>query len=130
MMKQFGFVFLLFLFFCISHAQKNVSYDRGKGVEYVEQQYINAWKEIKKVDGFRIQVTTFSGANSKVAIENAASQFGQHFPDIPYYKSYLPPNFILRAGNFRTKLEAYKALQKISPVFPGAFVLREQIEYK
>ena len=129
-MKHIGLFF--FLFFCLSFclAQKKVTYDIEKGIDIIEQQYTNAWKKIKKVDGFRIQVTSFSGTNSKTSIEKAANQFEQLFPDIPCYKSYLEPNFRLRAGNYRTKLEAYKALQKISPSFPGSFVLKEQIDFK
>ena len=129
-MKQARFIFLLFFFFVFSQAQKNVSYDKESGVDFIEQQYIGAWKKTKKMDGFRIQITSFSGANSKNSIEKTAVQFAQQFPDIPCYKSYLEPNYRLRAGNYRTKLEAYKALSKISPIFPGAFVLREQIDYK
>ena len=129
-MKQAGFFLLLFLSFVFLQAQKSVTFDKEKGVEIIEQQYVEVWKKVKKTDGFRIQVVSFSGANSKTSIERAASQFEQHFPDIPSYKSYLEPNFRLRVGNYRTKLEAYKALQKISSVFSGAFVLKDQIDFK
>jgi len=129
-MKQTGIFLLLFLSFVLLRAQKNVSYNAEKGIELAEQQYVDAWKKVKKMDGFRIQVVSFAGANSKVSIERAASQFEQNFPDIPCYKSYLEPNFRLRVGNYRTKLEAFKALQKISSVFSGAFVLKDQIDFK
>jgi hypothetical protein len=128
-MKQIGFLFFFFCSFIFSWSQKNVSYDMEKGIDFIEQQYLDAWKKTKKIDGFRIQIISFSGENSKTLIERAATQFEHNFPDIPYYQSYLPPNFKLRAGNYRTKLEAYKALQKISIVFPGAFVLKEPIDF-
>ena len=130
LMKQTVLIFIVFQFIFFLQAQKNVIYDTEKGIEFIEQQYVEAWKRVKKLDGFRIQVVSFSGANSKVSVEKAASQFQQNFPSIPCYQSYLPPNFRLRAGNYRTKLDAYKALQKISSVFPGAFVLKEQIDFK
>ena len=128
-MKQTGFLFIFICLFAFSWAQKNVSFDKEKGIEVVEQQYIDTWKKIKKMDGFRIQVISFAGVNSKTSIEKAATQFEQQFPNIPCYKSYLEPNFRLRVGNYRTKLEAYKALQKISLTFSGAFVLKEQIDF-
>jgi len=129
-MKQVVLVLFSVLFFFFSYAQRNVSFDMEKGIEAIEQQYMDVWKKIKKMDGFRIQIISFSGVNSKTSIEKAANQFEQLFPAIPCYKSYLEPNFRLRAGNYRTKLEAYKALQKISPSFPGSFVLKEQIDFK
>ena len=128
-MKQVGFIFIVICSFTFSWAQNNVSFDKEKGIDFVEQQYIEAWKKVKKMDGFRIQIVSFSGVNSKTSIEKAATQFEQLFPDIPCYKSYLEPNFRLRIGDYRTKLEAYKALQRVSPTFPGAFVLKEQVEF-
>ena len=128
-MKQAGFLFLSLFFVVFSYAQKNVHYDIEDGINLVEKQYIDAWKKIKKIEGFRIQITSFSGVNSKASIDKIADQFAQQFPNIPYEISYFEPNFRLRVGNYHTKLEAYKALQKIMPVFPGAFVLKDQIDF-
>ena len=129
-MKEIGILFFLVLLVFLSCAQKNVNYDVEKGIEITEKQYIDSWKKIKKTDGFRIQITSFSGVNSRVLIENTAVQFKQQFPEIPCNISYSEPNFRLKAGNYRTKLEAYKALQKIALFFPGAFVLIDQIDFK
>jgi hypothetical protein len=101
-----------------------------KGIDIVEQQYLDSWKKIKKMDGFRIQITSFSGVNSRTSIENTAAQFKQQFPNVFCDITFSEPNFRLRVGNYRTKLEAYKALQKIAPQFSGAFVLKDQIDFK
>ncbi|MCL2247268.1 MAG: SPOR domain-containing protein [Lentimicrobiaceae bacterium] len=129
-MKKNGLLVICFFFFAFSFAQNNVSYNIEDGINSLEQQYIDAWKKIKKIDGFRIQITSFSGVNSKNFIEGAAEQFKKLFPEIPCYTTYAEPNFRLRAGNFSTKLEAYKALQKIALSFPGAFVIKDQIDFK
>jgi hypothetical protein len=129
-MKRYGFVVVLFAFVTVSFAQQKVLYDVEPEISVLEQQYVETWKKIKKIDGFRIQITSFSGVNSKVSIENSAEHFKQQLPDIPGYITYSEPNFRLRVGNFRTKIEAYKALQKIAPLFPGAFVLKDQIDFK
>jgi len=129
-MKQSGFLVLIIFGIVLLHAQKNVHYDIERGIIYIEQQYISTWKKIKKIEGFRIQITSLSGANSRNLIENIATQFNQQFPNIPYEISYSEPNFRLRAGNFHTKLEAYKALQEIAPFFAGAFVLKDQVDFK
>ena len=129
-MKRTLFLFFFIFLTTLLYAQKNVSYNMEKGINFVEQQYLDAWKKIKKIDGFRIQITLFSGANSRNLIENVADQFKQQFPNIPHYISFEQPNFRLRVGDFRTKLEAYKALQEIALFFPGAFVLKDQIDFK
>jgi hypothetical protein len=128
-MKQGFFFFFIFgILFC--SAQNNVRYDIERGIDIVEQQYFDSWKKIKKMEGYRIQITSFSGVNSRTAIENAAAQFKLQFPNIFCDISFSEPNFRLRVGNYRTKLEAYKALQMIAPQFPGAFVLKDQIDFK
>ena len=129
-MKHSIFLVLFFFFFTSLWAQKNVSYDIEDGINVLEHQYVEVWKKMKRIDGFRVQITSYSGVNSKTSIESATEQFKQLFPEIPCYTTYAEPNFRLRAGNFRTKIEAYKALRRIAPSFPGAFVLKDQIEFK
>ena len=129
-MKNSGiFIFLVFIV-TLSFAQGKVTFNIEKGIENIEQQYINAWKKIKKIEGFTIQITSFSGVNSRVSIERTEAQFRNLFPEIPSTVSYSEPNFRLRVGNFHTKLEAYSALQKIALSFAGAFVLKDQVDFK
>ena len=129
-MKQSGFLVFIIFLVTWSWAQKNVHYDIEKGINLIESQYLKSWKKVKKMDGYRIQIASFAGINSKSLIEKTATQFKQQFPDIPHNISYSEPNFRLRVGNYQTKLEAYKALQAIAPLFPGAFVLKDQIDFK
>lgn len=129
-MRHIAFLVFLFFFCETSSAQNNVRYNVENGIEDLENQYVNAWKKIKKTEGFRIQITSFAGTNSRVSIEKIAEQFAQQFPEIPFHISYSEPNFRLRVGNFPTKLEAYRALQSIALSFPGAFVLKDFIDFK
>jgi hypothetical protein len=129
-MKQSCFLIFLLLFPVLTFAQNNVSYNLEKEIDQVEKQYVDAWKKIKKIDGFRIQIASFQGTNSKNSIERVATQFKQLFPDIPNYVAFFEPYFRLRVGNYATKLEAYRALNAISGSFPGAFVVKDQIDIK
>jgi len=129
-MKRSSLLVFVFLFVSSSWAQGNVHYDIEHGIKSVESQYIKSWQKVKKMDGFRIQITSFAGVNSKSSIERVAHQFQQQFPNTPFQISYSEPNFRLRVGNYATKLEAYKALQAISLSFQGAFVLKDQIDFK
>ncbi len=74
--------------------------------------------------GFRIQVhfgTDRTGANS------AKSDIMSKYPSFPSYLSYQQPYFKVCVGDFRTKLEAASALNKIKRDYPGAFVVRDKI---
>jgi hypothetical protein len=110
-------------------AQSNVSYDIENGVTTLEELHANAWNKVKRVEGYRIQLISLSGTNSKAIVEKMQIDFNVKFPDIPAYVTYFEPNFRLRVGDFRTKLEAYHVYQSINSSFPGAFIIKDKIEY-
>ena len=74
--------------------------------------------------GYRIQV--YFGTQRSRANEIRAL-FNTHYPDIPSSVSYNQPNFKVRAGDFRTRLEAQKYLRDVELNFPGAFVVPDEI---
>jgi len=78
-----------------------------------------------KIKGYRVQV--FFGAE-KMKAKDAKSKFLSKNPDMKAYELFETPYFKIRAGNFRTKLEAYQFLQKIKADFPGAFIVEDEIE--
>ena len=61
-------------------------------------------------------------------VEKMQTEFDQKFPKITSYVTYFEPNFRLRVGDFRTKLDAYR-LPEINAAYPGAFIIRDKIEY-
>ena len=74
--------------------------------------------------GYRIQV--YFGTQRSRANEIRA-QFNIRYPDIPAAVSYSQPNFKVRAGDFRTRLEAQKHLLDVEKNFPSAFVVPDEI---
>lgn len=122
----------LFLFFTISTcvtAQNSVSYDLEPGLDQVEEKHHEAWAKVKKVEGYRIQLIALSGNNSKAIVEKMQADFLASFPDIPAYVTYFEPSFRLRVGDFKNKLDAYRVHNMISALFPGAFIIKDKIEY-
>lgn len=76
------------------------------------------------LNGYRVQF--FSGANRKEAYDQQ-SRFQALFPDMRTYISYVEPNYKIRGGDFRTRLEAQQFMQEIRPQFPVLFLIREKI---
>lgn len=77
-----------------------------------------------KINGYRIKI--YFGKNKEEA-QQVKNRFQSRFPDIPAYEDYQLPNFIVVAGNFRTRLDALGYLKKIKPDFPGSFIIKDKI---
>lgn len=76
------------------------------------------------VNGFRVQI--FTGENRKDAY-SAQGKFLEEFPDIRAYIIYNEPNFKVRAGDFRTRMEAEKLQEELKKWFTGTFIISEKI---
>lgn len=84
---------------------------------------INAKTPIK---GYRVKI--HFGAD-KTKAKEVKAKFISKFPDVPAYEKYDQPNFNIRVGDFRTKLEAYKFLKIVQLEFPSAFLVQDDIEF-
>ncbi|HTD98651.1 MAG TPA: SPOR domain-containing protein [Mucilaginibacter sp.] len=75
-------------------------------------------------NGFRVQI--FTGPNRKEAYDTQ-SKFHEAFPDTRTYIIYSEPNFKVRAGDFRTRLEAEQMQEELKKWFTGMFIISEKI---
>ena len=131
-----------FLLFSVqSHAQELVSmggdttsksgkllviYDSG--VENLIERYKKSNYANQGIDGFRVQIFTGAGNDSKEKAERALQEFSSTFPDVVGYLTYQQPNFKVRCGDFRSKSEARKLMKKISYQYPGAYIVKDNIK--
>lgn len=76
------------------------------------------------MQGYRVQI--FFDVDRDLINEKRA-QFFAKYSDIDAYTTYNAPNFFLRVGDFRTKLEAKKLHAEILEFFPTAFIVQEKI---
>lgn len=77
-----------------------------------------------QIDGYRLQLFFDS---DKQKIDKARVSFLAQFPKVETYVTYSAPNYFLRVGDFRTKLEAEKIKSEVEQEFPTSFVLKEKI---
>ena len=122
----FSVVILFSLFFECS-GQTSVTYDIEPSILTVTQKHTEAWQKVKTINGYRIQIGALSGSQSRVKAYETKDAFDKLFPDIECYLSYAEPNFRIRVGDFKSKLEALRHLAKIQQQFPGAFIVRENV---
>lgn len=127
-MKKFVSLCFLTFFSLISFAQ--VQYSIEPMIEQIESDYIKAWDKVDKIDGYRIQITAFSGNNSRNRAEGERAAFKSNFPGISVYLTYTEPYFKLRVGNYYTRLEAYKDLKRIQLTYPNAYIVPDKIFFR
>ncbi|MES2592549.1 MAG: SPOR domain-containing protein [Bacteroidota bacterium] len=78
------------------------------------------------IKGYRVKIHFGTDKNKAKEIKG---NFLARYPEVPAYEKYDQPNFNIRVGDFRTKLEAYKFLKEIQPEFPSAFLVQDEIEF-
>ncbi len=98
-------------------------------IRYIEDKRITRIDSFKTAypgqrQGYRVQI--FFG-NREEALKLKA-EFGEKYPDITSYISYLAPNFRLRVGDFRTRLEGERLKQKMTIDYPGCYLVKDRIE--
>lgn len=74
--------------------------------------------------GYRVQV--FYGSDRR-KVFNEQGRFKSSYPVLNTYITYKEPNYYLRVGDFRTRLEAQRLLNELKPLFPTLFIFREKI---
>lgn len=124
---------LTFIFFCIisfsGFSQQTsgslvIHFDRG--VESAIQGYIAQVTE-EKPKGFRVQLCSESGNNAKTIANGIKSQFLSRYRDVPAYLIWESPNFKVRVGDFKTRLDATLFWKQIQDHFPQSYVVMDQI---
>jgi hypothetical protein len=74
--------------------------------------------------GYRVQI--YSGSSRSAAF-NAQAKFNREFPEMRTYIIYREPNFKVRAGDFRSRIEAERMKEELKSLFPAMFIVSEKI---
>lgn len=91
-------------------------------VEQLVKKHIEFNEQLRTIPGFRIQIASLSGSNSKSNAFNLKEQVSNAFPEQQVYVIYDEPNFRVKVGDFRTRLEAYAFLQQLKATHSGTIV--------
>jgi hypothetical protein len=148
MKKSCLILFLLALIFTSAGAQKvvrtvdlfqtnsgasqagNLRINQNPGIDTLISRHIEANRINGGVEGFRIQIFRKGGQTAREEADKAMAKVLSEFPDIKAYLSFQAPNFYLvRLGDFRTKIEATKAHAEIRRVFRDSYIIREKINF-
>lgn len=77
------------------------------------------------IDGYRVQI--FFNSNKNL-VDEQRTKFISSYPKIRTYLHYEAPNYLLKVGNFRSKIQAAKFRNIISIEFPASIIQKIKIE--
>lgn len=122
---------ILFLICCIPGLAAAQQADSGKVEVKADariDKLIQRRAEFFQIDstesGFRIQI--YSTTDRK-QIKLEEEKFRLNYPDLPIYLKYDSPNFKLRVGDFKSKLEAQHWFNNLQSDYPTLFLVPDKV---
>ena len=105
----------------------NSRFIQDQRVETLVRKHIAINETRQTISGFRIQIFFDSGNLSKSKASKVYDDFITRFPEIPAYLTFKAPNYKVRIGDFRTRLDAQRFMRTIATEFPDAWVIADEI---
>lgn len=120
-MKQL-LILLAFLGFAqLSFAQGVINVSQDPAIESALQRHKEINRSLTQISGWCVQLMASSDRDKVMQLK---TQFLSSNPDIRVDWEYERPFFKLKAGAYRTKLEAARLLYLIKKQYPGAYITR------
>jgi len=124
------FVFLIaltiFHFKLTAQTKAKVTFTQNSKITELVNRRVEESRNAMTTDGYRVQLHF---GNDRDKARDIKSKFLNSYQTIPAYDSYQQPNFRVRVGDFRTRIEATKFLKQIKAEFPSAFVVTDEIKF-
>ena len=86
-------------------------------------------EQFQVMDGYRIQLMMRAGNSALDEANEIKGSFEEKYPYIKSYITFREPYYLLRVGDFRTRLEAIEFLEHIKKNYPQAWVIKDKIEF-
>ena len=97
--------------------------DADPKIEQLLKLNISVNRKEQLFQGYRIQILSRSSYGTNIdTLKSYTKRFEEEFPDIPAYLQYTDPDFKIRVGNFRSRIEAIPALKRIRKKYSGAYL--------
>jgi hypothetical protein len=131
-LRKYILMMLLLLSWAIYGQQKQNGYlkiEADPKIDNLVQMHIAYNKAFPIMPGYRIQIFMESGNEALSQAETVKEKFTEKFSDEDAYLIFAAPYYRVRVGDFRTRIEAEKFLQKISKTYPNAWVIKDEINF-
>lgn len=108
---------------------QNLNVERDERLDKMLNWHIENNKNRNGIDGYRVEIFFSSDLDAKQKAFDKKVEFLSKYPDYDVHVKFAAPNFRVRAGDFRTKNEAWKLFKKIEKDYPAAFVVKDKINF-
>ena len=105
------------------------SVSQDEKITFLLHAHRNAMMNRRGIPGYRVHLYMDSGIRSRLNTQKEQAVFEEKYPDQKSYIIYEEPYFKLRAGDFRTRLDARRFLEKIRRDYPAAYIVVDLINY-
>jgi hypothetical protein len=123
----FILVCLVFVFSGRSQNIGKITINQDDKITQLLQDHKTFNKNQTGIVGYRIHIFFDSGNNSKSKAYSIKSQFMAEYPDVEAYIVYQEPNYKVKVGDFRTRIDAQRFQNEISNEYKNAFIIKEII---
>ncbi len=113
--------------FAQNSGEGTVKIIQDPAIEQLVQKHIQVNQTRNGIPGYRIQIFFDSGTNSRTKATRVCEEFRRLYPGTGIYLTFISPNYKVRAGDFRTRLDAFRFLQEAQVNYPSAYVVTDQI---
>jgi len=122
-------IFVPFKIIAQSNLKGEVQIIQDDRVDLLLQKHIQINQNKQGIPGYRIQIFFDSGNNSKTKAQGIYEEFMGKYPGIGAYLTFKAPNYKVRVGDFRTKMDAQRFLNEILPVYQSAWIIEDIINF-
>ena len=127
-MRSFLVIILVFTTFLGAKAQSGeVTLKADPRVDSLLVLHVAHNQHYPFVQGYRIQLFKDSGNEALDAAHEIMDKFSEDFPEYNTYLSFQEPYYRVRVGDFRTRLEALGAIEKIKRKYRNVWIIKDNI---
>ena len=83
----------------------------------------------KKTQGYRVRIFSDNSQAARQKAYETEAAFKELYPNVPTYASYQDLYFKVTVGDFRTRTDAMRFLSNIQRNYPGAYIVKENINF-
>ncbi len=102
-----------------------VTIHQDAGIADMMKNHVEQNKHYSNIDGYRIQIYSGSGVDSKKEAQNMKGMAMSSFPDQKVYLTYTAPFWRVRVGNFRNKSESLQVYYELKKSFPNCYPVKD-----
>jgi hypothetical protein len=103
--------------------------EQNELIAFLLQTHRNAMMDQRGIPGYRVHLYMDSGNRARLSTQREQADFQELYPEKKSYIIYDEPYFKLRAGDFRTRLDARRFLAEIREDYPSAYIVVDMINY-